>query len=196
MRFDGADVERETYVLVEATGDGWWYSAPLPGGGMIAMMMTDGDLCRRLGLVAPDAWAAHLASAPITRTRVAGCHVVTAPRVFSAASHRLRRPARPSPWLAVGDAALAVDPISGSGVVRALRTARAGVNAALAVLETGSLEAITAYETERDGECSRYLEERAMYYALERRWPDRPFWVRRDLDRTTAPPRLAAPPAA
>jgi flavin-dependent dehydrogenase len=182
VRFDGADVDRETYVLVETTADGWWYSAPVPGGGMMAMIMTDGDLCRRLRLGTADAWSARLPTAPVTRARLAGARPAGGPRVFSAVSHRLRRPAtaRPRPWLAVGDAALAVDPVSGSGVVRALRTARAGADAVLAVLDTGSTDAIARYETERDLECSRYLEERAMYYALERRFSGQPFWVRRD----------------
>ena len=182
VRFDGVDVERETYVLVETTPDGWWYSAPIPGGGMIAMIMTDGDLCRRLRLNKADAWSARLQTAPVTRARLAGTRPGGGPRVFSAVSHRLRRPVpdRSSPWLAVCDAALAVDPISGSGVVRALRTARAGADAVLAVLDTGSTAPIARYETERDLECGRYLEERAMYYALERRFPDQPFWARRD----------------
>jgi len=79
----------------------------------------------------------------------------------------------------VGDAALAVDPTSGSGVVRALRTAWAAAEAAFAVLETGSADAIVRYEAERDLEYTHYLEERALYYSLERRWPDQPFWARR-----------------
>jgi flavin-dependent dehydrogenase len=79
----------------------------------------------------------------------------------------------------VGDAALAVDPIPGSGAVRALRTAWAGAEAAFAVLESGSADAIALYEADLDLECTRYLEERALYYGIERRWPDQPFWARR-----------------
>jgi flavin-dependent dehydrogenase len=180
VRFDGADVEREQYVLVEATPDGWWYSAPIPGGGMIAMLMTDGDLCRDLRLTAAAAWAAQLATAPTTRARVAGTRAATAPRVLSAASHRLRRTERPfGPWIAVGDAALAVDPISGSGVLRALRTARAGADTIVEYLASQSTDSIARYEADRDLECTRYLEERAAYYALEQRWPEHRFWARR-----------------
>ena len=73
--------------------------------------------------------------------------------MFSAVSQRLRRPDRSSPWLAVGEASLAVDPVSGSGVVRALRSARAGAETALAILD-GRAHAIAEYEADRDVECT------------------------------------------
>ena len=70
-----------------------------------------------------------------------------------------------------------MDPISGSGVVRALKTAHAGAGAgaALAVLD-GDRSAIEAYEAARDDECTVYLVERERYYGAEARWPEAPFW--------------------
>ena len=32
------------WTLVEAVEDGWWYSVPLPGAGMVFAYMTDSDL--------------------------------------------------------------------------------------------------------------------------------------------------------
>jgi flavin-dependent dehydrogenase len=96
----------------------------------------------------------------------------------SAISQRLCRSERRQPWLAVGDAALAVDPVTGSGVVRALRSAKAASRTALALLE-GCTETIEQYETEWDGECTNYLHERALYYGAEQRWPKSAFWQRR-----------------
>jgi flavin-dependent dehydrogenase len=81
-------------------------------------------------------------------------------------------------WLAVGDAALSVDPISGSGVIRALRTARAAADTAVASL-SGDAAAIPQYENDRDEECTTYLTTRAGYYRIERRWAGSPFWDRR-----------------
>jgi flavin-dependent dehydrogenase len=77
----------------------------------------------------------------------------------------------------VGDAALAVDPVSGTGVIRALETARSAVATILDILSARD-EALTAYESARDAECTDYLVERAHYYDLERRWQS-PFWQRR-----------------
>src|SRR5437660_898446 len=43
MQFDRVDTAREGYVQVETSRDGWWYTAPIPHGRMMAMIMTDGD---------------------------------------------------------------------------------------------------------------------------------------------------------
>jgi flavin-dependent dehydrogenase len=176
--FGQADVGAEGYVLVEATRDGWWYSAPVPPNQMIAMLMTDSDICRRARISSPERWRELLAQAPETAARVTG-PAAWGPRVFSALSQRLQRTAGDAPWIATGDAALAVDPVSGSGVVRALRSAAAAARTALALLDGDTRRAIMAYETEYDRECSSYLQERALYYAIERRWEAAPFWRRR-----------------
>jgi flavin-dependent dehydrogenase len=174
------DVSKEQYLLVEAVADGWWYTAPLPEDGMVSMLMTDVDLCRQGKLPAATQWRARLHAANLTAARVGARSPVSAPRVYPAASHRLIRSGDTRPWLAVGDAALAVDPISGSGVPRALRTAEAAANTVASLLdrpeETNSL--ITRYEAARDHECTRYLMERAHYYGIVHRFGS-PFWNRR-----------------
>jgi 2-polyprenyl-6-methoxyphenol hydroxylase-like FAD-dependent oxidoreductase len=93
---------------------------------------------------------------------------VRPPRAGGAA-RLLRAPGDRTRWLAVGDAALAVDPISGSGVVRALRTAVAAAGAARPALD-GARDSLAAYDDDRNRECTAYLVERASYYAMER-WP-------------------------
>jgi len=178
-RFDGIDTESEGYVMVETTAEGWWYTAPMPDGRMIAMLMTDGDLCGRADLASQPVWHARLQATEATHGRLAGAAASWGPRVFSALSQRLRRRERRRPWLAVGDAALAVDPISGSGVVRALSTARASAETALVLLDGPAPGAIEAYEADRDRECTSYLHERASYYRIEQRWQQSAFWQRR-----------------
>lgn len=186
--WSGVDVAQQGHLLVEAVREGWWYSAPLPSrtphhpDAMIAMLMTDADLCGLLRITAADVWHAVLESSRATRQRLGSAHCISKPQAHCAHSQRLRRDCagNPGPWLAVGDASLAVDPISGSGVLRALRTAHA---AALAVGEalarpSACNGALTAYEAERDRECTNYLLERARYYAAEQRF-DTPFWQRR-----------------
>jgi flavin-dependent dehydrogenase len=179
MQFDCVDTAREGYVQVETSGDGWWYTAPVPHGRMMAMIMTDSDLCGRERLASEPEWAARLTTAPATRERLSSANVLWGPRVFFAASQRLRRRDVARRWIAVGDAALAVDPISGSGVIRALRSAKAGAETVLAMLEGQTAEAIGAYEAGRDAECTEYLQERAMYYGIEHRWSESMFWKRR-----------------
>jgi flavin-dependent dehydrogenase len=184
----GVDPVEQSHLLVEATPDGWWYSAPLPGsaqgeaGAMITMLMTDADLCGRLRLGGADRWQAVLHSTQATHERLGSARRVSAPQVHCAHSQRLRRDVASDtgPWLAVGDAALSVDPVSGSGVVRALRTARAAADTVHGLLADPHAwrDAVAAYESARDDECTSFLVERARYYAAEQRF-DSPFWQRR-----------------
>jgi flavin-dependent dehydrogenase len=181
------------HLLVEAAREGWWYSArlpsgarPFPGESTIALLMTDADLCARGRQNQPDGWHAALRATHATLARLLGARCVGAPRVHCAHSQRMQRSdridPRPHPWLAVGDAALAVDPLSGSGVLRALRMGRAGADTAEHILERPHVtrEALAAYEAARDDECTAYLVERAQHYASERRF-DAPFWARRSV---------------
>jgi flavin-dependent dehydrogenase len=171
------------HLLLEAVAEGWWYSAPLPGGAdasAVVMLMTDADACAGARLHRTDAWHAALARSSATQARCA--QALTAPQVHPAQSHRLvrgRMPA-PGPWLAVGDAALAVDPLSGSGVLRALQQAREAADTIVRGLEDPPCagEAIAAFEAACDDACTRYLVERAGQYAMERRYAT-PFWQRR-----------------
>jgi len=218
MRFDrlvgvavawaGVDPAEQGHLLVEAATDGWWYSAPLPGVAgqepdrTIAMLMTDSDVCRRQRLSAPERWHARVEASPATWRRLRGAYPDSPPKVHDAHSQRLRRDdvgdaTGAGPWLAVGDAALAVDPISGSGVLRALRTGRAAAATVAEVLaRPDSWErAVAAYESDRDEECTTYLFERAQYYAAEGRF-DSPFWERRQVLRRLEAAGVATSPSA
>jgi flavin-dependent dehydrogenase len=167
------------FLLIEACRDGWWYSAPLPGGGAIAALFSDADLCRSERLHQDDVWRERLTSAPRTAARV-GALSFGPLRATSAASQRLHRPDPGAPWLAVGDAALAVDPLSGSGVTRALGSARDAAAAIAAVLDGADpAAALGAHDAARDGEFTRYLVGRVEQYAMQPRWHDAPFWRRR-----------------
>ena len=182
VRWSGIAAHEQGHLLVETTPDGWWYSAPLPAGGMVAMLMTDADLCARQRLNRATAWHDALAAAPASHQRLREASCTSTPQVCCAHSQRVRQnPADAAgPWLAVGDAALAVDPVSGSGVLRALNTAQAAAAAVDEALAAGPdwRAPLAAYETERDAECTTFLIERAQYYAAEERFASA-FWQRR-----------------
>ncbi len=179
VRFSNVDVGAQGYILVEAAPDGWWYSAPLPGGGMIAMLMTDSDLCRQSCPNSLKTWQAKLECAQATRARLASAIPDAPPRVFSAVSHRTTRSDYKRPWLAVGDAVLAVDPVSGSGVIRALKAAKLGAETAARMLNDDVEQVVEEHEAVNVARYASYLTERSAYYGLEQRWLTHPFWKRR-----------------
>ncbi|MFG1924570.1 FAD-dependent oxidoreductase [Cryptosporangium sp. NPDC048952] len=175
------------FGLVETVPEGWCYSAPAGAGRLVAMVLTDADLGRDASLTTPERWRATLGPETAARLADAG---ITDLHVVSAASQRLHRPTIDAAWLAVGDAAMAQDPITGTGVVRALRAAKSAAETVLGgePLRTGPVppapgtperDRFAAYETALDRETTTYLHRRATYYAAETRWPTAPFWQRR-----------------
>ncbi len=127
--------------------DGWWYRAPVPDGRTVAMFVTD---------------VASASRRPYRRRPAA---------VLDASSFRLDHVAGPG-WLAVGDAATALDPLSSHGLGAALFT---GMRAADAIA-TGKVD---DYEDAVDRMWNVYVSRRRELYASERRWPSSPFWSRR-----------------
>jgi flavin-dependent dehydrogenase len=171
------------YTQVETITHGWWYSAPIAEDRFVAVLMTDADQVKSNGLNTNAGWIKALCSAPSTLERlqidVDSSKIKTMElHLHSAISQRLLRNDMRASWIGVGDAALAVDPVSGSGVIRALRTARDASETVMDLL-SGDRDAIPRYEKRRNVECTEYLVERASYYAAEQRWASYPFWKRR-----------------
>jgi len=173
------------HALVETTPQGWWYTAALPGDRAVAAFMTDADLARAHGLRDPGRWDAHLAEAPLTRARLEGLAPEGPPRT-AAAHTQMLRPCVGTNWLAVGDAAMAVDPLSSLGLLKALRS---GVLAAYAIGDhlAGEPRALGQYAALTANEHRNYLGKRAAYYRQEARWPDAPFWSRRRAEADAVP---------
>ena len=172
---DGAGEPAEVAAtLVEATPDGWWYTAPVPDGSLIAVFMTDAPLVRALRLTEPDGVRRALDPAPCSRARLVGREAKDPPRVVSACSRRLGELAGPG-WVAAGDAAASFDPLSSMGIGYALWS---GSQAARLAEDTllGPSRFADDYRDAMQHQYQQYLALRSRYYRLEQRWPDRAFW--------------------
>ena len=169
----------DTATLVEAAERGWWYSAPLPDGTLVVAWFSDPDLLAGDGAWRPDGWSTLLQSSAVTWERVAGhgCRLPASIRVVAAGSSLLPQPAGAA-WIAAGDAAAAFDPLSSQGIGSALA---AGAQAAEAVVATlaGDEAAFARYTDRMRADFAHYLWLRHAYYADEQRWPEAPFWRRR-----------------
>ncbi len=165
---------RDRFTVVEATETGWWYSALLGDGSLVVAAMTDADL-----LPKGDPWTMLLARAQQTQSRIEqhGGQLESAPTARSAAGSRLDQ-AHGVRWLAVGDAALAFDPLSSYGITSAMGTS---YYAAHAIADTfaGDRKALPIYQALLDQTWERYLQQHAEHYAIEKRWPGATFWSRR-----------------
>lgn len=158
----------EPGLLLEACEHGFWYSAPLPAGRRVAALITDADVLQALGRDPAQRLEAALAVSPWTAQRLAGRQLDAPPRVFRSDSGWLAVDRGPG-WRAVGDAAMATDPLGGNGIARALQSA----------LDLAADLDAPADLAAGQRRFAAYRELRARYYALEARWPAAPFWARR-----------------
>jgi flavin-dependent dehydrogenase len=163
-------------TLVEAVADGWWYTARMPGGEQVAIAFGDARDPWHRATRSTAGFLAHLAGTCHVRRSIldAGARQ-QGPLLTRAAPSTLAARVTGPGWLAVGDAAFSLDPLSSQGLLTALSSAEQAVPAVLGALD-GDLAAPAAYARHVGDLHRRYLAERQRYYATETRWPERPFW--------------------
>ena len=159
-------------TMLEAAPHGWWYAAPLPGAGGVRRRMvacfTDAPTAAALALGTADGWTETVAATRHVRGLLQRAQPGPV-RVVTAASQCLSPCAGPG-WVAVGDAALAVDPLSSGGIPFALRTAAVGADVLLGRRPGPD------YADLVDEVAARYRHTRWEIYGWERRFATRPFW--------------------
>lgn len=163
-------------VLIEAVENGWWYSASIPGEELAVAYLTDSDqLPHDRGRFA--FWPRLMAEAPHTWDRVRNRTVSGQLFAISAHTSCLEHTCGPT-WLAVGDAAASLDPLSSHGIHKSLLS---GVMAAQVIQRrlSGDQESLREYTHRTHALFTRYLQKRMWYYERERRWPQSKFWARR-----------------
>jgi 2-polyprenyl-6-methoxyphenol hydroxylase-like FAD-dependent oxidoreductase len=185
--FEKHEALTDTYTLVEACEDGWWYSAMLPGDKLVVACVTDADIARKRGLNEARAWFEFSGETLHVKNRVRKARALSSPVAHSASSHRLERMTGTA-WLTVGDAASTFDPLSSQGILKGMRS---GIVAAYAIGDyfKNSALGLEKYEALIAKEFEDYLSIRADFYRREQRWADAPFWKRRS-DYITLDPGL------
>lgn len=183
-----------THIVAEP--DGWWYSAPLPGGARVLAFHTDSDLDaasdardrarlvararRTAGVVEVLGGLLEQEPRPSAEAQpgLPGDGAEEPPHALVAACGSVLTPAADDGWLATGDAALTFDPLSSQGLLNSLFTGLAAAEATSRALE-GHSDALPGYLEMLAGIRSAYLAHVSRWYGEERRFADRPFWKRR-----------------
>jgi flavin-dependent dehydrogenase len=190
---DGRKLPRTT--LVEALSDGWCWAAPLPGGLLSTMVFVDPASMRHLrpgGL--EMLWRSYLAKTELF-AGLASAPAANPPTLCDASAYCDQHPIRQG-LIRVGEANFALDPLSSTGVEKAMQT---GLLAAL-VLHT------TMLRPERATICERFYRDRSQeavathiqwssnFYAAVERFRGNPFWATRAVGAKFRPEGSSLPP--
>jgi len=165
-------------TLVEAAPQGWWYTAPIPGGRRVVSYMTDADIGRDAGLPSIHVWMKLLNATEHVRQAVGKGHSAQDCMVRPAATSHLDHVCGVG-WLAVGDASAAFDPLAAQGITKAMRNGILASYAAADSLLGREAQAAERYSSILDNQFAAYQRAHRKHFALERRWADSPFWSRR-----------------
>jgi 2-polyprenyl-6-methoxyphenol hydroxylase-like FAD-dependent oxidoreductase len=166
-------------TYVEAVKDGWWYTAPIPGGRRVLAFHTDADLLpvsqreKKETLLECTRSVRELSGLLSTVGFVADNRPG-----FTIARSAMLSPCAGEGWLAVGDAAISFDPLSSQGLLNALFTGLAVAEAAESYLK-GDSASLDEYSRVIRGIGDSYQTRLAFHYAAETRWARAPFWQRR-----------------
>lgn len=177
---DAASATVEACSLVESVPTGWWYSAPVPDGRVVSVLMTDSDLLQGCHASRTAYWQAALDQAPHTRARIGQLEALEPLRVWPAHSQSLE-PSSGEGWVAAGDAAAAFDPLSSMGIGYALSTGIEAARLAAAHFadRTDEQALRRTYGDDIRRHVDEYLTLKRGYYGAEGRFLGEPFWARR-----------------
>jgi len=168
--------QANSYALVEAVEEGWFYSTSVPNHHLIVVYFSDADIYAHGCKSNRSYLRAQLETAANTLERVAPSKPAGEPLIVSAATSA-RRTVAGRAWIAVGDAALSFDPLSSLGIFKALDSATRASESILDFLR--SEVADPSYQYWSNHVFENYLTNQRRFYSRERRWPGSEFWKRR-----------------
>lgn len=166
-------IDRRTYV--EAVSSGWWYSASLPNNRLAVAYFTEADLLHGRVENRAALWSTLMLDTHLTRDRLDFARPLCDLRVVPASS-TIADPIASLKYIAVGDAASTIDPLSSQGILYALIS---GLAAAEALVDPAQSHAVQHYSRVIVARFQDDLSTRQRFCQSEIRWPDSPFWRRR-----------------
>ncbi|MES2208125.1 MAG: FAD-dependent monooxygenase [Pseudomonadota bacterium] len=168
----GENNDQDERTLIEAVPYGWWYTAPLPEGRRVVSLHVEAKEAASF-MRHPGLWHEYMAGTHHIRQLCSTQHWSSL-RAAEAGSSRLAQAAG-NRWLAIGDAALAFDPLSSQGMFNALYTGLRGAQAVANALE-GNIGMVEQYCARLEQIHLAYQQHVHYYYQAEQRWAQASFW--------------------
>lgn len=163
---------------IEAVEKGWWYTVQFADGTLIATFMTDATNVTQHEQGALGVWQDHLATsrnlAQFVNSDNWPASTPNYVTVFDASTQSLQK-MNAANFLAVGDAAVAFDPLSSWGITKGMLDGFEGAHALERQL-SGEQTATQNHRSKQQNDFQLYRENRTKIYSAEQRWPESPFW--------------------
>ncbi len=173
------DKSNEQFTRIKSVAQGWWYTAALPTGYRVIAFHSRPSQIAEL-VKNPAQFFNQFQQSQLLKEAYQLTDALSPLVARDAGVSRLKKTSGHH-WLAVGDAALAFDPLSSQGIFFALYS---GIKAAEVIL--GSLQnpnhrsaILQDYEAKIDQVFAANKRARMHFYHSENRFPDQPYWQER-----------------
>lgn len=185
---DHADRAADPTIYTHSSPEGWWYSARVGDGRRLVAFHSDADL-PALKQVLNDGVLVAARRLPELASMIADIPGDDRGMQGLCSAASMARSAAGPGWLALGDATLAFDPLSSQGLFNALATGVEAGETVLSALAGADAKALWAAYAARIAQVwQAYERHLRLFYAMERRWPESPFWQRRQAALSAARP--------
>ncbi len=166
----------EQLQRIESCEYGWWYMAGLSRDLAVVTCFTDMDVMKEMQLNRKEQWNQCLAATKALSSHLQGS-VSTQSKLWVKQAHSQYYVSDfPNKFLAIGDSVVSFDPVSSMGIGFAMSSACHGVHA----LMGDDPDAVKHYQNDTLRIFDEYLNIKQGIYQKEQRWPNHPFWQRRN----------------
>lgn len=169
-------------VNLETDSNGWWYSSRLPSGERLVVYFTDRDLLPHKRSLRSEWLKRSVAQTQFISTLVehhfSGSHI----EVWSRHDARMsiRRQCSGIGWITIGDAQMALDPLSGQGMLESVRSAQLCMPVVVnALTDRQSRIDHSRLARQTAARYNQHLMQCQLHYDSERSWSGQLYWQRR-----------------
>ena len=168
------------WTSIESTYYGWWYCSEIPSGDLVVALFTDREFLKNSRKTKQD-FIPQLDRTKYIRLFTRKRVPIYPPSICSAFTTRLSSFASDH-WIAVGDAALSLDPITSHGITMAIETGFLGACTCIHLLQGNRNLARDSAKTYHELLIETFDNWRSLIknqYQAEKRWKNEPFWLSR-----------------
>jgi flavin-dependent dehydrogenase len=167
----------DSAALIESCPEGWWYWVCLPDCKQLLALFTDADLIK------PQKARAQILISLLSATRHVKRFSGPIPQDSRVRVSDARTSARKvlwrDSWLPIGDSAWSLDPLSGNGIERAVRSGFEAASAVSEMIDSKREAGLRSFALSTAKDFNESLANQSRYYASEPQWRDETFWRRR-----------------
>jgi flavin-dependent dehydrogenase len=167
----------EAAAGVEASANGWWFAAKRPPGTLLLSYFVDADEIPPPRQRLP--WFREALSRTSQVKDFLAVESAPPPLKIVGARTSIRKLLWCKSWVAIGDAALTIDPLSGGGIGRAVEDAIGAANAIANQLLASERSFLKDFAENKVSQFEHQRKIQASFYGAESRWADERFWRRR-----------------